>query len=338
MTLLFTGTLKRRQNPDILADMMYERNQAIENLDFDRAENIHNEIQKEVTRRAEDDFARIKLNISESIKPIQKKYTLAITQLKNDRFKKEHENHSTYMMKIASENQFYNAEVAKLEELMNNQIESIEIDLTEYDAIIQQAKSAAISHNFDDARKLKEQAETLKNSQENNVKDSLTEQYNSQIAEASARHEQLLKKLMQNFYENQRSNSNEFDECLQKAQNEMKSSLALVFQRAEAETKALTASKEVTDKMLKYLHEKNKTLEQQIINEQPISMKDSDESADSVFITQNRPMTARVAKTATTPRNFTVSTPRRSLNRVSLNSPRASTTRGKLTLPKSVFF
>ena len=118
----------------------------------------------------------------------------------------------------------------------------------------------------------------------------------------------------------------------------MKNDLSIIFEKAEAETKALSASKEDSKKMIDFLHEKHKTIENQILNEEGISIKDNDTTNDTVFITEHRPTTSRVPKTAVTARNLYLSTPRRSLKASTSNNIRSMTTRGKLTVPKSVFF
>ncbi|EAX95035.1 hypothetical protein TVAG_034640 [Trichomonas vaginalis G3] len=337
MTLL-TTTTRRRQNPDLIADMLYEKNQAIEDLDFDRAELIYNEIQKEVSRRAEDDFAKIKLKISELIKPIQKNYINSINQLRDERKQKDTDNHADYMMKTASENQFHMKDITNIEEEKENQISSVEIDLTEYNQLISKAKTEAISANFDNARKLKEQAETKRISAENNVIEELTNQYNDRIAEANSKHETYLKKLLQNYYESQRIINDDYESRIKSLQKQMKNDLSIIFEKTEAETKALSASKEDSKKMIDFLHEKHKTIENQILNEEGISIKDNDTTNDTVFITEHRPTTSRVPKTAVTARNLYLSTPRRSLKASTSNNIRSMTTRGKLTVPKSVFF
>ena len=53
------------KNPDILDELNSEKIKAIPELDFDKAEELYNKIQEEISRRNTDSFAQFLLELSD---------------------------------------------------------------------------------------------------------------------------------------------------------------------------------------------------------------------------------------------------------------------------------
>ena len=357
----------KQYDTDIIAELTSEKNKAIEDLDFEKAEQVYNEIQKEISRRSTDSFAEILLNLSNSVSRLEEEYQKEVNNFAKNQQQKETKMRDAYKNTLSQYREEKDNKIKELEGQKQTKLSNPELDLTEYNEIISRAKQEAGKANFRGAKELKSEALYAKQREIERVSGNIEEEFKVNCKgaedEFANRANSLKLKHMQEIYDFHSRN----ESAKQQMKNDTLSKLRVIYHKIEANVQALTSS----DKEKKDMHDKihsrfeedltrissykapednAKKAEKENIPNSARTARNVAFEKNSFFVTApNRPMTARspakrrnlndtggiIERTLTPDFSFTQISPRTA--RTARSGPRSPRS-PRIVTPKSVFF
>ena len=298
-------TLKlKKTNTDIIAELTTEKNKAIEDLDFEKAERVYNEIQKEISRRSIDSFAQILLRLSDSVQNLEEKYRNEILNY-SSKYQTEQkqlkEDYSTNLTRIQKEKE---SKIEELEQSKQYKLTNLSLDLTEYNEIITKAKYEASKANFRAAKELKAEALTVKQRETEKASGDVLYELEASTKEAEDTYNTNLNSLKLRHLQNLYNSRHKFEETCRQMKNDCLSEMRTIYHKAEANVQALTASDKEKSDMQEKIHQRFEEDVTRISSynppEESAPRAEKENSAQpakqSFFVTAPRPMTARSPK------------------------------------------
>ena len=326
---------------DIIADLTSEKNRAIEELDFDKAEQVYKEIQKEYSRRSEDSFALISMEVSDSVLSAEENYKMKFQRITDSQENEENKLKSNYYNITAEMQRELDQKIRYFREIKDKKLSNLEPDFTKYYALIEQAKRAASKADFAKARELKNEAENMKKDALASSAENVEKEFNENCKNAEDEYKARKDELKRKHYEELYTRQNTYKLEIEKLRNDTLSHIKLCYQKSEAMVHTLTTSEEDKNQMIdklkvKFREDTNRINEFKFVAKKKIIEPES--KKDEFFVTAPRPRTARTPR-----RQFGNTT--RNVERKETKTPKKSTRISftarqspRIVTPKSVFF